>query len=81
MSELIFLFGEICSLRNLMSFDDSSYFKECVVRSLTEKKEQRLRMFRNRVLRKIFGYLENEIIEKHNVDLHAVWHVSRRKCV
>jgi hypothetical protein len=52
MSELIFLFGQIYSLRNLTTFDDSSYFKECEVRSLTEKEEQRLRMFR-----KIFGYL------------------------
>lgn len=56
MSELIFLFGQI-----LTSFDDSSYFKECEVRSLTEKDEQRSGMFRNRVFRKIFGFLGNEI--------------------
>jgi hypothetical protein len=37
------------------------------------KEEQRLRMFGNRVLRKISGYLGTEIaVEKQNADLHDV---------
>jgi hypothetical protein len=50
---------------------------ECETWSLTLRKEHRLRVFENRVLRRIFGPKQDEVTEEwrklHNEELHILY--------
>jgi len=49
----------------------------CEIWSITLRKEQRLRVFKNRVLRKIFGLKKDEVTGEerklHNEELYALY--------
>ena len=55
----------------------------CGTWSLTLREEHRLRVFENRVLRRIFGPERDEVTEKwrklHNEELNIIWMLKQRR--
>ena len=64
-------------LRYIKLTTDCSLFYGCETWSLTLREEHRLRVFENKVLRKIFGAKKDEITGEwrklHNAELHALY--------
>jgi hypothetical protein len=69
------LFHTWCSLESLARYGISAY--GCETWSLTVREERRLRVFENRVLRRIFGPKRNEVTggrrKLHNEELHNLY--------
>ena len=65
------------SLRDLNQRPPECEFRELPWRHLTLREEHRLRVFENKVLRKIFGAKKDEITGEwrklHNAELHALY--------